>query len=162
MANTQMFRVYIHATPEAIWQAITDADWTERYGYKARSDYELHAGGQLVAHANQEMLAFGQPEVVVRGEVLEVDPPKKLVHTFQAQFNAETAAEPGVVVTYLVEPDDHGLTRLTVINDENNSPVTMGFLGGLDATLGAGGGGYPFILSDLKTLLETGKPLPTD
>ena len=161
MANRQLFRVYIQAAPDAVWQAITDADWTERYGYRARTDYELRAGGRVVSHANQEMLDYGQPAVVVDGEILEADAPKKLVYTFHAYFSDETVAEPGVIVSWLIDPDDHGLTRLTVVTEENDSPITMNFLAGLDATLGAGGGGYPFILSDLKTLLETGSSLPS-
>jgi uncharacterized protein YndB with AHSA1/START domain len=159
MSATQMFRVYIKATPEAIWQAITDPDWTERYGYKGRTEYDLRAGGAVVGHATKEMVALGAPDVMVRGEVREADPPKRLVHTFHAQFNPETIAEPGVIVTYTIEPDDHGLTSLTIHTDENNSPITIGFLAGQSATLQEGGGGYPFILSDLKTLLETGKSL---
>ncbi|HUR78044.1 MAG TPA: SRPBCC domain-containing protein [Acidimicrobiales bacterium] len=159
MSETQMFRVFIKATPEAIWEAITDAEWTQRYGYKGRTDYDLRAGGAVVGHATQEMIDFGAPAIMVKGEVREADAPKKLVHTFHAQFNDDTIAEPGVIVTYLVEADDHGLTRLTVVTDSNGSPITMGFLAGAAETLGEGGGGYPFILSDLKTLLETGKSL---
>jgi uncharacterized protein YndB with AHSA1/START domain len=159
MSDTQMFRVYIKASPEEIWEAITDAEWTERFGYKGRTEYELRAGGAVVGHATKEMIQLGAPAVMVKGEVLEADAPKKLVHTFQAQFNEETIAEPGAVVTYLIEPDDNGLTRLTVLNESNNSPVTMMFLAGAQDRLGEGGGGYPFIISDLKTLLETGKSL---
>ena len=155
--TTQIFRVYIQASPEAIFEAITSPDWSERYGYHARNEFELVPGGKYVGRVPKEMVAMGAPDPMVKGEVLECDPPKRFVHTFHAQFNPETVAEPGVIVTYLLEPDDHGLTRLTVHNEENNSPITMAFLAGLDATLGEGGGGYPFILSDLKTLLESGK-----
>jgi uncharacterized protein YndB with AHSA1/START domain len=159
MSTTQMFRVYIKATPEAIWEAITSPEWTERFGYKGRTEYELHPGGSVVGHATKEMIAMGAPAVMVKGEVLEADPPKRLVHTFQAQFTPETIAEPGVIVTYSIEPDDHGMTSVTIHNEENNSPATMTFLAGQPTTLQQGGGGYPFILSDLKTLLETGKSL---
>lgn len=158
--DTQVFRIYIRATPDAIWQAITSPEWTERYGYKGRTEYELRAAGSVVGHATKEMIELGAPAIMVKGEVLEADAPKKLVHTFQAQFNPETIAEPGVLVTYLIEPeDDGGLTKLTVINDANGSPITMGFLAGSPGRLSDGGGGYPFIISDLKTLLETGKSL---
>ena len=157
---TQVFRIYIQATPEAIWEAITSPEWTERYGYKGRTDYELRAGGSVVGHATKEMIDFGAPAIMVKGEVVEADAPKKLVHTFRAQFNAETIAEPGVLVTWLIEPEhDDGLTKLTVINEANGSPITMGFLAGSSGQLSDGGGGYPFIISDLKTLLETGTSL---
>lgn len=157
--DTQIFRIYIQATPDAIWEAITSADWTERYGYKGRTEYQLRTGGPVVGHATKEMIDFGAPSIMVKGEVLEADAPKKLVHTFHAQFNPETIAEPGVIVTYLIEPEHGGLTKLTVINDANGSPITMGFLAGSSGQLSDGGGGYPFIISDLKTLLETGKSL---
>jgi uncharacterized protein YndB with AHSA1/START domain len=158
--NTQIFRIYIQATPDAIWEAITSPEWTERYGYKGRTDYELRAGGSVVGHATKQMIDLGAPEIMVKGKVIEADAPKKLVHTFHAQFNPETIAEPGVIVTFLIEPEDNGgLTKLTVVNDANGSPITMGFLAGSPGQLSDGGGGYPFIISDLKTLLETGKSL---
>ena len=159
-SDTQIFRIYIRASADAIWDAITSPEWTERYGYKGRTEYELRAGGSVVGHATKEMIDFGAPAVMVEGEVLEADAPKKLVHTFHALFNPETIAEPGVIVTFLIEPEDHGgLTKLTVVNDANGSPVTMAFLAGSPGQLSAGGGGYPFIISDLKTLLETGSSL---
>lgn len=158
--DTQMFRVYIQATPEAIWEAITSPDWNARYGYKSVTEYELHAGGTFRALATTDMRAVGMPEVVVDGQVLEADPPKKLVHTFHAYFSEEMTAEPGAIVTYTIEPEvADGLTRLTVVNESNNSPVTLAILNGGDGKLTDGGGGYPFILSDLKSLLESGKSL---
>jgi uncharacterized protein YndB with AHSA1/START domain len=158
--DTQIFRIYIRATPDQIWEAITSPEWTERYGYKGRTEYDLRAGGSVVGHATKEMIDFGAPAIMVKGDVLEADAPKKLVFRFHAQFNPETIAEPGVIVTFLVESEDNaGLTKLTVVNDANGSPVTMGILAGSTGQLSDGGGGYPFIISDLKTLLETGKSL---
>jgi uncharacterized protein YndB with AHSA1/START domain len=160
MSSTQMFRVYIKATPEAIWEAITSPDWNDRYGYKSKSEYELHGGGSYRAFATPEMRTFGMPEVIIDGEVRESDPPKKLVHTFHAYFSPEQSAEAGIIVTYLVEPeDDGGLTRLTIVTDENNSPHTLAIVTGGEGKLTDGGGGFPFILSDLKSLLESGKSL---
>ncbi len=160
MSNTQMFRVYIKATPEAIWEAITSPDWNDRFGYKSKSEYETHAGGAYKTYATAEMRGFGMPEIVIDGQVVEADPPKKLVHTFHAYFSPEMVAEKGIVVTYLIEPEDSGgLTRVTIVTDENNSPVTLSIVTGGDGKLTEGGGGFPFILSDLKSLLETGKSL---
>jgi uncharacterized protein YndB with AHSA1/START domain len=158
--DIQMFRVYIKATPEAIWEAITSPEWNARYGYKSVSEYELHAGGSYKAFATAEMRTFGMPEVVIDGQVLEADPPKKLVHTFHAYFSEEQAAEPGIIISYTLEPEDNGgLTRLTVVTDANNSPMTQAIVSGGDGKLTEGGGGYPFILSDLKSLLESGTSL---
>jgi uncharacterized protein YndB with AHSA1/START domain len=155
-----MFRVYIQATPEAIWEAITSPDWNDRYGYRSKSEYELHAGGTYKAFATEDMRNVGMPEVVIDGQILEADPPKKLVHTFHAFFSEEMVAEPGIIISYTIEPEDNGgLTRLTVVTDINNSPVTQQIVSGGDGKLTEGGGGYPFILSDLKTLLESGKGL---
>ncbi len=65
--TTQVYRVYIRATPEAIWTAITDPGWTARYGYGAASDYDLRPGGPFRGPANAGMLEHGAPEVVVDG-----------------------------------------------------------------------------------------------
>jgi uncharacterized protein YndB with AHSA1/START domain len=155
-----MFRVYIKATPEAIWEAITSPEWNDRYGYKSKSEYELHGGGNYRTFATEEMRGFGMPEVVIEGEVREADPPKKLVHTFHTYFSPEQTAEAGIIVTYLIEPEDNGgLTRLTIVTDENNSPHTLAIVTGGEGKLTDGGGGFPFILSDLKSLLESGKSL---
>ena len=160
MSATQMFRVYIKATPEAIWEAITSPEWNDRYGYKSKTHYELHAGGSVRTLATEEMRGFGMPEVVIDGQVLESDPPKKFVHTFHAYFSPEMTEEAGIIVTYLIEPEDEGgLTRLTIVTDENKSPMTLSIVTGGEGKLTDGGGGFPFILSDLKSLLESGKSL---
>jgi uncharacterized protein YndB with AHSA1/START domain len=160
MTDTQIFRVYIQATPEAIWEAITSPEWNARYGYKSVSEYELHSGGSYKTQATKEMRDFGMPEVVIDGQVLESDPPKKLVHTFHAYFSPEMIEEAGIIVSYSIEPEDNGgLTRLTVVTEMNNSPATLAIVTGGESKLTDGGGGYPFILSDLKTLLESGKSL---
>ena len=81
--TTQVFRVYIKASPEAIWDAITKPEWTERYGYRGRAEYELRPGGSYKGFATADMLAMGTPEVVVDGEVVEADPPRRLVQTWR-------------------------------------------------------------------------------
>jgi uncharacterized protein YndB with AHSA1/START domain len=160
MSNTQMFRVYIKATPEKIWEAIVSPEWNDRYGYKSKSEFELRAGGAYKTYATEEMRGFGMPEIVIDGEVLEADEPKKLSYRFHAYFSPEQTAEPGIIVTYNIEPEDNGgLTRLTIVTDENNSPHTLAIVTGGEGKLTEGGGGFPFILSDLKSLLESGTSL---
>jgi uncharacterized protein YndB with AHSA1/START domain len=155
-----MFRVYIKATPEAIREAITSPEWNDRYGYKSKTVFELRAGGAYKTYATEEMRGFGMPEIVIEGEVKEADAPKKLVYTFHTYFSPEQTAEPGIIVTYLIEPEDAGgLTRLTIVTDENNSPHTLAIVTGGEGKLTEGGGGFPYILSDLKSLLETGTSL---
>lgn len=81
--TTQVFRVYITAPPEKIWDAITTSEWTAKYGYRGPATYELRPGGRFFTNATEQMKTFGAPDVVIDGEVLESDPPRKLVHTYR-------------------------------------------------------------------------------
>jgi uncharacterized protein YndB with AHSA1/START domain len=156
--TTQMFRVYIKATPEAIWDAITKPEWTRRYGYRGIAEFDLRPGGRYRMRAPEDMQAMGMPEVVVDGEVVEADPPRKLVQTWRFLWNEEIAAEGPTRVTFDIEEDDGGLTRLTVTHELENAPRTAAQITG-QGRLHEGGGGWSWILSDLKTLLETGEAL---
>ena len=91
--TTQIYRVYIRATPEAIWQAITKPEWSQKYGYGGSVEYDLRPGGAYRAHASEEFLAAGAPEIVVDGEVIEADPPRKLVQTWRMLMDPEMVAE---------------------------------------------------------------------
>jgi uncharacterized protein YndB with AHSA1/START domain len=101
------------------------------------------------------MKAMGMPDVVVDGEVLEADPPRKLVQTWRALWDEEIAAEGPTRVTFDIEEDDEGFTRLTVTHELEGAPLHAAQVTSL-AKLHEGGGGWAWILSDLKTLLETG------
>ena len=79
--TTQVYRVYIKATPEAIWDAITKPEWTERYGYAARVEYDLRPGGAFVTSAGEGMQAMSVNKPIIDGEIIEADPPRKLVQT---------------------------------------------------------------------------------
>jgi uncharacterized protein YndB with AHSA1/START domain len=104
------------------------------------------------------MQAMGMPEDVVDGEVIEADPPRKLVQTWRFLWSPEIAAEGPTRVTFDVEEDDGGVTRLTVTHEFENAPITAEQVAG-KGRLHEGGGGWPWVLSDLKTLLESGSPL---
>jgi uncharacterized protein YndB with AHSA1/START domain len=153
--TTQVFRVFIKATPEAVWEAITSPDWTARYGYLTPAHYELRAGGSYRALATDEMRQYGVGEVAVEGEVLESDPPRRLVQTWKALFGPEFATEPPTRLTWEIEAEGE-ITRLTVIHDVADAPHTAAIVSGDDA---AAGGGWAWVLSSLKTLLETGQTL---
>jgi uncharacterized protein YndB with AHSA1/START domain len=155
---TQTYRVWINATPEAIWQALTDPEWIERYGYAAPVDLELRPGGPYRANATEQMLAVGAPALMVEGEVLEVDAPHRLVQTWHALFDPQTTGEPESRLTYEIEPVAGGVTKLTVTHELDGAPVTAAIVGGV---VTEAGGGWSWVLSDLKTLLETGAPLPS-
>lgn len=102
--------------------------------------------------------AMGMPEVVVDGEVIEADPPRKLVRTWRFLWDPELVAEGFSHVTWEIEEDDGGVTRLTVTHELDGAPKTAAQVASV-ARLHEGGGGWSWILSDLKTLLETGKAL---
>jgi uncharacterized protein YndB with AHSA1/START domain len=156
--TVQVYRVFIRATPEAIWTAITDPDWTERFGYGGRAEYDLRPGGAYRGHTSEEMRAMGSPEVAVDGEVLEADPPRRLVQTWRMVMDADMAAEGFTRLTYEIEPGQGDVTKLTVTHDLTGAPRLAALLNGEMEAQGAGGG-WSWVLSGLKTLLETGAPL---
>jgi uncharacterized protein YndB with AHSA1/START domain len=150
--TTQIYRIFIQATPEQIWDAITKPEWNVRYGYRCPGEYDLRVGGAYRALANDEMRAHGGGEVVVDGEVVEVDPPRRLVQTWRATWLGEGFTK----LTYEIEPGPGGVTSLTLIHELEGAPQTANQVAG--ATEGAGGG-WAAVLSELKTLLETGEPM---
>jgi uncharacterized protein YndB with AHSA1/START domain len=142
--TTQVYAVFIRATPEQVWDGITKPEFTQRYFYGSliESTYERGAayGGWSSDHSQQ----------LVDGEVLEADPPRKLVTTWRALYDPDTAAEPHSRVTWELEPAGEHVTKLTVVHDRlEASPKTSLSVAG----------GWSYVLSGLKTLLETGEPL---
>ena len=158
LTTTQVYRVYIKATPEAVWEAITSPDWTERYGYGSRAEFDLRPGGKYIGYTNDGMRAAGAPDIGVQGEVVEVDPPRKLVHTFQMLMDPRMAEEGAALLTYEIQPMDGGVTKLTVTHELEGKPNLALLMSGGMEDMGAGGG-WGWVLSDLKSLLETGAPL---
>jgi uncharacterized protein YndB with AHSA1/START domain len=160
--TTQVYRVYIKATPEAIWQAITDPDWTDRYGYTGRVQYDLRPGGAYTVTPGVEFKAAAEaggnllPDVIIDGEVIEADPPRKLVTTFRMLMDADMAAEGFSRISHEIKEIPGGVCSLTVTHELANSPKLALLVSGSLEEFGAGGG-HAWILSDLKTLLETGK-----
>lgn len=153
---TQVYRVYIKAAPQAIWDAITKPEWNRRYGYCSPSEYELRPGGRYRGLASEEMKAYGGPDVVVDGEVLESDPPRKLVQTWRALWEPELVAEGAKRLTWEIEEGRGGVCTLTVTHELEGAPRTAAQVAGENKEAG---GGWAYILSDLKTLLETGKAM---
>lgn len=154
-ATTQVFRVHIKAPVEAVWKAITDPAWSARYGYGAMH-FDLRPGGTFRGMANDGLLAMGAPETVVEGEVIEADPPHRLVQTYHMTFDPAAAAEPATTVTWTLEALQPTVTRLTVVHDLSDAPAHSKLVSGDDPQAG---GGWPYVLSDLKSIIETGEPL---
>jgi uncharacterized protein YndB with AHSA1/START domain len=148
----QVNRVYIKAPAQAVWNAITTPEWTARYGYGGLADVDLRPGGRFRLLADEAMRSGGMPEVVVDGEVLEVDPPHRLVQTWRAGWDTE----PATTLTYVIAEGENGVSCLTVTHDVTGAPRTAAMVAG--AVDGAGGG-WAQVVSDLKTLLETGTGL---
>jgi uncharacterized protein YndB with AHSA1/START domain len=98
-ASTQLYRIVINAKAQAIWDAITRPEWTEKYGYGGRVEYDLKAGGRFLHRASAEMKAMGMPDEMVVGQVLESDPPRRLVQTWHPLFDPTSSAEPPTRLT---------------------------------------------------------------
>jgi uncharacterized protein YndB with AHSA1/START domain len=159
---TQTYCVFIRATPDEIWDALTNPDRTDEYGYRGRVEYELAPGGAYRAHASEAMRAMGSADVIIDGEVLEFDPSRKLFQTWNPLFDAEITAEPATLLTFEIEeaqiPWAPEVTKLTITHELEGAPLTAALVSG---DVPDAGGGWAFVLSDLKTLLETGSALPS-
>ncbi|SEE46326.1 SRPBCC domain-containing protein [Jiangella alba] len=163
--TTQVYRIYIKATPEAIWDAITKPEWTARYGYTGLASYDLRPGGAYTVAPTPEFKAaaeaqgFPCPDVIVDGEVIEAEPPKRLVTTFRMLMDPAMAEEGFTRITHEIRPAPDGTScSLTVTHELAGAPLLAALSRGDNEAEGAGGG-HAWVLSDLKSLLETGAPL---
>jgi len=140
--TTAVFEIYIKTTPERLWEAITDPDLRARYSFGVRVDSDWTEGSTYTSSV---------PGVIdiAAGENLEVDPPHRLVQSFNALWSDDVKAQGPSRVTWEIEQVADSC-RLTVIHDQLR-PDAHGELYG----------GWPMILSGLKTLLETGEDLTT-
>jgi len=137
----KVFEIYIKTTPERLWRAITDADLRARYNFGAIVTSDFAPGSRY--------LALGGTTPIFEGENLEVDPPRRLVQSYAALWSDDVRAEGTSRVTWEIEPVGDSC-RLIVVHDrlrEGANPQLTG--------------GWPMILSGLKTLLETGENLTT-
>lgn len=158
--TVQIYRVYIKATPQAIWDAITKPEWTKRYGYAPLVEYDLRAGGTFRSYPNESMKAFNVPDVIIDGEVIEATPPRRLVQTWRMLMDPTLAAEGFTHLTYDIEPAKGGVTRLTITHDLTGA-AKLGVVVAGEREYEGAGGGWNEVLSSLKTLLETGVQLPS-
>ncbi len=140
--GTAVFEVFIKTTPERLWEAITDPEQRRKYSFGAGARSEWTAGSEY------RMTSPGAIDIV-SGTNVEVDPPRLLVQSFDALWSDEVRAEGTTRVTWEIEPVGTSC-RLTVTHDQLPP--------GANAELY---GGWPMILSGLKTLLETGELLDT-
>ena len=140
----QVYQVYIRATAEQIWDAITKPEFTAKYFFGSRVDTNGMTGSPIRHYAPDGKTLWGDDMI------MESDPPRRLVHGWRSLYDSDFAAEPPSRVTWEIEPQPGGITRLTVIHDQlEQSPKTAASVSG----------GWMFVISGLKTLLETGRPL---
>ncbi len=139
---TYVYVTYIRASAEQVWRALTDADLTARYwGHANVSDWQP---GSRWEHRRTD----GSGAADVAGRVLETDPPRRLVITFGAPDGDEPPGGASVV-TFLVE-EHGGIVRLTVTHENLADETALGEISH----------GWPAVLANLKSLLETGEVLP--
>jgi uncharacterized protein YndB with AHSA1/START domain len=142
---TQVYQLLIKATPERIWEAITSPEFTTKYFHGSYVDSTFEPGAAYNGYSTDRSQQW------VDGVVLEAEPPRRLVHTWRSLYDPETAAEPHSRVTWEIEPRQDGTCLLTLVHDQlEDSPKTAQSVSGI---------GWMAVLSGLKTLLETGRPL---
>jgi uncharacterized protein YndB with AHSA1/START domain len=139
----KVFEIYIRTTPEQLWQAIVDPEIRSKYNFGAGVRSDWMPGSRL------EMGGPDANGLLGDGEVLEVDPPRRLVHTMVALWNDEVRQEGVSRVTWEIEPVADSC-RLTVVHDQLRPGANDQLFGG-----------WPMILSGLKTWLECGELLTT-
>jgi uncharacterized protein YndB with AHSA1/START domain len=137
----KVFEIYIKTTPERLWEAITDPELRSRYTFGMQVESDYTPGSTYNGRSPSGLL--------VEGENLQVDPPRRLVQTLKALWSDDVKAEGTSRVTWEIEPVADSC-RLTVIHDQLRDGANDELYGG-----------WPMILSGLKTLLETGETLTT-
>jgi uncharacterized protein YndB with AHSA1/START domain/DNA-binding transcriptional ArsR family regulator len=138
-------QLFIKAPRERVWQAITTPEFTARYYYGCALESDLEVGSAFT------YMAPDGSGPLIEGEVLESDPPRRLSHTYRSLWGPLADDAPSRV-TWELEAVQNGVTKLTVVHDD--------FEGETATYKGLAEGGYAWILNNLKTLLETGEPLP--
>ncbi|HWC86717.1 MAG TPA: metalloregulator ArsR/SmtB family transcription factor [Solirubrobacteraceae bacterium] len=139
----KVFEIYIKTTPERLWEAITDTDLRAKYSFGIGVESDWTPGSRYLAGSRQAQVPISE------GENLEVDPPRRLVQSFDALWSDGVKSEGTSRVTWEIEQVADSC-RLTVTHDHLREGAHSELYGG-----------WPMILSGLKTLLETGETLTT-
>jgi uncharacterized protein YndB with AHSA1/START domain/biotin operon repressor len=140
----KVYEIYIRTSPERLWEAITDSEIRAKYNFGAgtKSDWKVGSSVQMTVPKADMLLGDG--------EVLEADPPRRLVHTMTALWSDEVKSEGSSRVTWEITPVGDDSCQLTVTHDQLREGANSQLYGG-----------WPMILSGLKTWLETGDLLTT-
>ncbi len=143
----KVFEIYIRTTPERLWEAITNPELRRRYSFGVGVESDWSPGSRYEGKAGATTVAPGV--TIFEGENLEVDPPRRLVQSFNAVWSDAARSEGTSRVTWEIEPIEDSC-RLTVTHDRLREGASEELYGG-----------WPMVLSGLKTLLETGETLTT-
>ena len=140
---SHVYQAYIAAEPKEVWEAITNGDYTVRYFYGTRVESEWIEGSEV-------RYLGSDGSVVADGRVIAIDPPHRLEYTFLPHWDPELEAEGPARQVWLVE-EANGASKLTV--ELYDTPVDSKRFSDFS-------GGFPYIISGLKSVLETGQSLP--
>ena len=140
---TLVYTIYIASTPEKVWQALTSAEFSQRYFFGNSVEVDLRVGGAYIVRTPDGALH-------ISGEVIECEPDRKLTVTFNVNWPALLEKLGPTLVTYEIEPTGDAV-RLT-LTEAHDRPIS-------DDILSGGRSGWPAILSSLKSLLETGEAM---
>jgi uncharacterized protein YndB with AHSA1/START domain/DNA-binding transcriptional ArsR family regulator len=146
-AMEKVYEIYIKTTPERLWQAITDPEMKRKYTFGVGVYSDWKPGSSYSGRTSDMTVSPNMP--IMEGENLEVDPPRRLVQTFRALWSDDVKREGTSRVTWEIEPIGDSC-RLTVVHDQLREQANPELYGG-----------WPMVLSGLKTLLETGEMLTT-
>ena len=138
-----VYTIYIASTPEKVWQALTSAEFSKQYFFGNSVEVDLRVGGDFIVRTPDGALH-------ISGEVIECDPPKKLTVTFNVNWPELIEKLGPTLVSYEIEPSGEAV-KLTLTQSQDRVLS--------DDILSGGRSGWPAILSSLKSVLETGKPL---
>ena len=138
-----VYTIYIASTPEKVWEALTSAEFSRKYFFGNAVEVDLRVGGAFVVRTPDGSLH-------ISGEVIECEPARKLTVTFNVNWPALIEKLGPTLVTYEIEQVGEAV-KLTM-SESHDRPLS-------DDILSGGRQGWPAILSSLKSLLETGKPL---
>ncbi len=143
MSSTYIYVTYIRATRERVWDALTNPEFMKQYWFGMTQECEWKPGAPWT-------MKFSDGRVADAGEVLEIDPPNRLVLKWRNEFRPELKAEGYSRCVYELD-EDGDVTRLTITHSIERDRARF---------IEAVSGWWPRVLSSLKTLLETGASLP--
>jgi uncharacterized protein YndB with AHSA1/START domain len=138
-----VYTIYIASTPEKVWQALTSAEFSKQYFFGNSVEVDLRVGGAFIVRTPDGALH-------ISGEVIECDPPRKLTVTFNVNWPELIEKLGPTLVSYEIEQSGAAV-KLTLTQSQDRVLS--------EDILSGGRSGWPAILSSLKSVLETGKPL---